>query len=105
MDGTITETDLSTTLLKKLNGGAAGFQVVTVTSPQVGPLGTAVVSAACTDGKVAISANAYWLGDANLVAPQVRRNGPGSFTSKASFPVGLVGLDSVQLQVTCVNAA
>jgi hypothetical protein len=103
-DGSVTLSDVSRHLVETLGGGASGFEVVTATSPAVGPLQTTTVSAACPTGKVAIGANAYWMGESNLVVPQVRRNGPGGFTAKGSFPVNVVGADSIQIQVTCVIA-
>jgi hypothetical protein len=104
-DGTITLSDVSKNLVETLGGGASGFEVVTATSPAVGPGQTTTVSAACPAGKLAISANAYWVGESNLVAPQVRRNGPGGFTAKGSFPVNVIGADSIQIQLTCLTAA
>lgn len=103
-DGSVTTTDLSKNAIEVLGGGASGFEVVTATSPAVLPLQTTTVSATCPAGKVAISANAYWVGESNLVAPQVRRNGPSGFTAKGSFPVNVIGADSVQLQLTCLTA-
>lgn len=106
-DGTITQSDISSTLVQTFTSGAAGFEVVTANSaPVVLPLLLPVTAtAACSAGKVAISANAYWMGKTNLAPPQVRRDGPASFTAETSFALGLLGGDVVQLQVTCVNAA
>ena len=89
-DGSVTTTDLSKNAIEVLGGGASGFEVVTARRARrrclVQP---ASVSATCPAGKVAISANAYWDGASNLVAPQVRRNGPSGFTAKDSFPVAV----------------
>lgn len=104
-DGTITQSDISSTLVQTFTSGAAGFEVVTANSAPAGLLLVPVTATAtCPAGKVAISANAYWLGKTNVAPPQVRRNGPASFTAETSFFVNVVGVDVVQLQLTCVTS-
>jgi len=106
-NGTITESKFSETLVKVLTSGAAGFEVVSATSaPASLPLLAPVsVSATCPAGKVAISANAYWLGNTDVAPPQVRRTAPGAFLADTTFVVGLLGGEQIQIQLTCVNAA
>jgi hypothetical protein len=103
-DGSVTLSDVSRNLVETLGGGASGFEVVTGTSAPIGVGGSGNVTATCPAGKVAISGNAYWLTKTNVAPPQVRRSGPASFLAEVSSPIGLVGSDSIQLQVTCITA-
>jgi len=106
-DGSLTNTDLSTTVISTLGGGgAAGFEVVTTASQSAAPvLAARTVNGTCPAGKVGISANAYSDGEADVAAPEVRRTGPSSFTAQDSFPIALVGAGKIQLQVTCLTAS
>lgn len=105
-DGTITTTDLSKNVIEALGGGASGFEVVNSASgTAAGPiLVTRTAAGTCPAGKVAIAANAYNDGPADVAAPQVRRTGPASFTAQDPFPLALIGADKIQLQVTCLSA-
>ena len=105
-DGSVTTTDLSRNAIEVLGGGASGFEVVSSASgTAAGPLlVTRTATGTCPAGKVAIAANAYNDGPADVAAPQVRRTGPATFTAQDPFPVALVGVDKIQLQVTCLSA-
>ena len=101
-DGSVTSADVSRTFVESLgNAGGAGFQVVTATSPPTAPLSNATVSGSCPAGKVAVGANAYWLGP-NLTSPQITRSSPTTFIARGPNPLNVE--DSIQIQVTCLNA-
>jgi hypothetical protein len=101
-DGSITLSDVSKNLVETLGGGASGFEVVTVTSAEAPMLGDASVTGSCPAGKVAISANAYWLGD-NTTSPQLRRVSPSGFNAQGPNPLNIAS--RIELQVTCLSAS
>jgi hypothetical protein len=100
-DGSLTVSQLSQGVIDTLGNGVGGFQVVTATSPPTAPLSNATISGSCPAGKVALSANAYWLGP-NLASPQLRRTSTTAFQAQGPNPLNIE--DSIQIQVTCVNA-
>lgn len=100
-DGSVTLAKLSRSAADSLGNGVGGFQVVTVTSPPASPLNNATVSGSCPAGKVAIGANAFWLGP-NLASPQLRRTSTTTFQAQGPNPLNVE--DSIQIQVTCLNA-